>query len=736
MKNCLILIKFTLATSTIFYFNTLQANQLQDTSKTKILETIEISEKYSIGGVEHYNHSKDQVIFAGKKNEILRPERKTADLSSNNIRQIYAKVPGLSIWESDASGIQTSIATRGLSPNRSWEFNIRQNGADICSDVFGYPEAYFTPPIEAVEQIEVIRGAASLQFGPQFGGLVNYRIKSAKDEKKWQAEVQQTIGSYGLYNSYNALGGDLGKFKWYGYYHQRSAETWRENNAYKIQTGYLSMEYKFNQKWTLSADYTSMNYTSQQPGGLTDQMFNQNHQQSIRSRNWMSTPWNTGSVNLIYKINDNSSIQWKTFLTHSFRNSVGFIRALPALDTISSQSLNYAERQLDKDEYNNIGSELRSLTTYQIFKKSHQLALGLRAYHGQTARLQLGKGTIFSDANFQATDENFGRDLKFGTQNFSVFAENIFQLHKRWKMIPGLRYEHIQNSIEGRINLVDSSVTDHSTRNILLAGIALEFKINDRVHMYANISKAYRPVTFSELTPSAVSDVIDPNLQDANGYNADLGIRGRVKQYLSFDFSVYHLRYNDRIGSLIKDGYVLRTNIGASESFGVESYFELNFTKLLFAETNSIPNIKIFSSNSLNNSKYISWNNPAIAEDPTKSIKGKKVEYAPEYVHRFGIQLEYKFIHCSFQSNFVSGIFTDAANTYQANTASTIGFIPSYAVHDATLAIELNQLLTLTCGVNNFTNAKYATRRSGGYPGPGLLPGQGRTMFLGIGYKI
>ena len=36
-------------------------------------------------------------------------------------------------------------------------------------------------------------------------------------------------------------------------------------------------------------------------------------------------------------------------------------------------------------------------------------------------------------------------------------------------------------------------------------------------------------------------------------------------------------------------------------------------------------------------------------------------------------------------------------------------------------------------GVNNLADAKYATRRAGGYPGPGILPGNGRTVFLGVG---
>jgi Fe(3+) dicitrate transport protein len=57
------------------------------------------------------------------------------------------------------------------------------------------------------------------------------------------------------------------------------------------------------------------------------------------------------------------------------------------------------------------------------------------------------------------------------------------------------------------------------------------------------ISPAFRPVLFSDLTPPAVTDVIDPNLKDASGFNADLGFRGNFKNYLNFDLSLFYLSY-------------------------------------------------------------------------------------------------------------------------------------------------------------------------------------------------
>ncbi|MFM8431587.1 MAG: TonB-dependent receptor plug domain-containing protein, partial [Bacteroidota bacterium] len=126
----------------------------------------------------------DGIILAGKQSAIIDISATDANLVQNLSRQVYSRTPGVFIWESDGSGVQTGISVRGLNPNRSWEFNVRQNGYDIAADPFGYPEAYYSPPLEAVESIRIISGSASLQFGPQFGGLLDYCMKSGDSTKK------------------------------------------------------------------------------------------------------------------------------------------------------------------------------------------------------------------------------------------------------------------------------------------------------------------------------------------------------------------------------------------------------------------------------------------------------------------------------------------------------------------------------------------------------------------------
>ncbi len=81
------------------------------------------------------------------------------------------------IYDMDGSGNQINVAIRGLDPHRSWEFNIRQNGLITNSDMYGYPASHYSMPLEAVQSVEIINGTAALQYGAQFGGMINYTLK-------------------------------------------------------------------------------------------------------------------------------------------------------------------------------------------------------------------------------------------------------------------------------------------------------------------------------------------------------------------------------------------------------------------------------------------------------------------------------------------------------------------------------------------------------------------------------
>jgi len=701
----------------------------------RVLRHAEVTGPYR-SGVRALRDTSDAVIMAGKKTTVITPSALDADLAQNQARQVFAKVPGISVWESEGSGIQLSVAARGLSPNRSWEFNMRQNGYDIAADPFGYPEAYYTPPMEAVDRIEVVRGAASLAYGPQFGGMVNMVLKKGVPDRVLAFETRQTAGSYGLFDSYNGLGGTKGKWNYYGYLHHRSADGWRDNSRYTNTNVHGNLSYAATPRLRLGLEYTRSTMQQQQPGGLTDAQFAIDPRSSTRERNWLVIPWNVGAFTLSWRPDARTLVDAKVFGVIADRGSVGFTKAITEPDTINGATNAYAARQVDQDHYTNLGAEIRVRRSWTAFGREAVLATGVRGYGADNFRQQLGVGTTGSDADLSVSGP-FTKELDLGTRNGAFYLENLFRLTDKLCVVPGVRLEHLTSTVSGRINSSGTGNVDSGerTRFVPLFGLGTQVQATATTQVYANFSQAYRPVLYSDLTPSATTDVIDPDLRDAHGYNIDAGYRGTLSEALSFDISGFRLYYDDRIGTVLQNGVNFKTNIGTSVSTGVEAYAESDLLRVMRGHANGT-HLSVFASYAFVDARYTRWNNPAIAEDPTKSIADKRVENAPRDILRGGITYRDKHISLSVQGSMVDGVYTDAANTEAANAAATVGWIAGYTVVDANLTWTVSEHISLSAAVNNVFDEAYATRRSGGFPGPGLLPGMGRNGLFTLAAKF
>jgi Fe(3+) dicitrate transport protein len=674
-------------------------------------------------------------IYAGKKNTLIVLDNVQGNVVTNNMRQVLAKVPGIHIWESDPSGIQIGIAARGLSPNRSWEFNVRQNGYDIAADPFGYPEAYYNPQLQAVQRIEIVRGHGSLQYGPQFGGLVNYILRNGSEvNKSFEFETQQTIGSNGLFNSYNAIGGKKGKVHYYTFFDHRNGDGWRENSRYFTNAGYGTVTYNFTTKFSLTAEVMRSHIRSQQPGGLTDVQIMQDAQQSFRGRNWFDITWTTPALIANFQINENTRWNTKLFGTIGDRNSVGFLQSITTKDSINPATLSYNNRVVNLDQYRNYGLESRIITDYRLGKMKNTLSAGIRLYTGTTTRQADGKGTTGTGYDVTITG-NYPRDIIFKSRNTAAFAENIFRISDKFLIIPGIRYEWLEGSSSGR-NGYTSGGTEIILQNItrdrsfILAGVGTEYHVTRSTEVYANFSQAYRPIQFANLQAPPTTDVVDADLKDAMGYNIDLGYRGKVKDFLQFDISGFYLQYDNRVGTITVSGtpsYRLITNVGSSTSKGFEGYVEFNPFRAF--GKNKDADLIIFGSYGYTDAKYSGNHKDA-------STKGKKVENAPTNIFRSGITGGYKGFLLTVQISNVGETFSDANNTVTPSANGNNGLIPSYTVTDLTATYKFSKGLNLKAGANNLFNERYFTRRAGGYPGPGALPADGRTFFISVGAKF
>ncbi len=680
-------------------------------------------------------------IVSGKKMEIISLNAQQLDLSTNNYRQLFKRTPGIYVSEHDASGLQASISTRGLSANRSWEFNMRQNGYDIAADPSGYPETYYTPTLDAVSKVEVHRGSSALQYGTQFGGMINYQFKDKLTDQPFSLENSQTIGSYGLFNSFTALCGNVKNWSYYGFVHHRNAEGFRQNSQYSTANYFGKVTYQLK-KGKISAEYSNSGYVSQQAGGIFDTLLHSNPDTSFRARNWFQVKWNTLSLQGEYAFSPLSKIHFYTAFTFSDRNSVGFTKALTIMDTFNTSIGSYNPRQVDIDHYLTQSSEARYLKQYKLGQQLQTWTIGARFCNSEIHRLQQGIGSTFSNLDLTVLPDNSGnlfqKDLVLGTQNIALFSEHLFKIGKRLSITPGFRSEYLINQLSGRSNNFVNGILEiqEKKRFILLGGLSSNFQLYTKEKLkwslYANATQNYRPVMYSELLPSSTTEVVDQAMNDVTGFTSEIGTKGFFisrKGPITFDVNAFYLRYNGKIGAYNVNNAPFKTNIGDVVSKGIEAYVEWSFFNPFFKNDAASELLSVYVSGTIQDARYVTWNNPALAQDPSISIQGKKVEYAPSQLFRTGLNYDFKGLSFNYQFSYTGSVFTDATNTVLANSTATVGQLSAYSIHDISLSYKFNKNYQVKLGVNNLLNEIYATRRSGGYPGPGLLPSQGRSLY-------
>ena len=706
------------------------AQQKKESTKIISLKEIIVNKIKTVRGTGHMPDVKDGIIYAGKKNEVILVDSLDANKAINNTRQILGRIPGLKIVESETGGFTANgISTRGLNPTQSIEMNTRQNGYNISGDVFGYNESYYLPPMEAVSRIEMVGGAASLQYGSQFGGMINYVLNEAPKDKKFEWYTSESGGSFGLFNTFNSIGGTINKFSYYGYAQLRTMNGWRPNSKQWQLSAFGKIQFTPSEKLNAGVEYTLLRNRIKMPGGLTDSMFNANTRSSFRSRNWLKSPWNIVTGYLNYNITPQTFLSIKSSLMFSnrslvWRNEDGGAAALDEKDPVTRE---YVNREVENEDMNNATTEVRLTHNYTLGKMKNTLGGGIRYTYAWFKKQSGGEGTTGTDFDLSITGE-YEKDIDFTTTNLAPFLENIFRVNDRFSITPGFRFEYLKSTSNGYKETDDGRLIakENRERYLPLFGLGLQYKTTAYTNAYANISQAYRPISYSELTPIGVTSKIDQNMKDAKGFNADLGYRGTVKNYLNFDIGLFYIAYNNRIGTILmnsgsSDQYTLRTNVANSVHKGMESYIEFNLLKYL--NSHSKKGLNIFHSLALINAEYTSG-----------EFKGNRVETAAKYINRIGVTYFDNRLSGTLEMSNNGDAYGDATNA-KISTDPVAGYIPAYTVFDASLTYRLNKL-SLKAGMNNIADKQYFTLRADEYPGPGIIPSIGRNFYVGISAKF
>ena len=688
------------------------------------LDVVRVTAKVAPKTVTSLPERYGALLLTGLKTEVILVDSMGANAAQNVARQVLGRVPGLVVAETEGAGFPTNgIAVRGLNPTQSIEMNVRQNGVGIAADPYGYPETYYLPPLESVERVEIIRGASGLQFGPQFGGVVNYVMRRGDGARPFAVSLQQTGGSAGLTNTFGSLSGGAGSVQWFGATQRKAQAGWRPNSDVLQSTSYAALSATLAPTVTATIDYSALRNRIHMPGGLSDEQYEAGARQSFRARNWLTSPWNVTTATLAWTPSRHTRLESVTSYLRSarslvWRNEDGGPGALDEIDPSTGEHVN---REVEAEAFTNVTEELRLRTDYTLLGLPATLAAGTRWFDGRMHRQGGGEGTTGSNLDLSLIPgAAYEYDIRFTTRNLAAWVENAIRIGDRLSVAPGVRLEYLRSTARG---YTDTTFAPQAkSRTVPLVALGATWLASGTTAIYANASQAYRPIDYTFLTPVGSVSRIDPAMRDAHGVSVDLGWRGTARDdRVRFDVGLFHLNYDDRIGLRTRNDaagavFTERANVANSVHQGLESYVEA--TPVVAPE--GLGTLTVFNSLALTDAHYTSGD-----------VAGKRVEYAPKVVERVGVTLSRGPVSTTFLTSHTSSAFGDADNTVRSEDA-VVGLIPAYTVLDMSATVNLPRGWRVQGGVNNLADRHYFTRRTDEYPGPGILPSLGRSVYVTV----
>ncbi len=662
-------------------------------------------------------------INAGKKTSFVKPEE-FPTFAGNDYREVMATTPGIIVSEEPSSPI-INFGYRGLNSQRSEFMQVLKDGVSIKNEQFGFPETHYTPILDAVERIELIRAGAALQFGPQPGGALNFVMKMPRSDAPFHFTTRNVFGSYEYYRNYTEADGTLGPLGYYFYYDHREQDGFREANSdYDLNGGSARLVWNVTNDSRFVLTLDAYDEEHGEPGGLRRrEAVNPPNSVFVEDDRTASTRFfdrfrlERYYATLEYQkfFSETTQLDIKAFggyLTRwSKRQRGGAFGTLPSGPDANTNAI-----QLRSDYTEGLDARVRH--DYNLFNDVSTIAGGIYFYHALQDR---------RDERGQTPDAEHGtlRNLNTGeTWDGAIFAENRFHFG-RLSIVPGMRLEFLQQSVDEEVNVSNPLHSQSDFSFVPLFGLGVGYVLMEgqqivapppiagekgavtknppapivtaggppRVELYGTVSQAYRPRTYGELVPTGASSVVNGDLKEGDSLQFEYGVRGKPFPYLNFDVGGFYFTFDDQVGEIIlPDGFTSTGNIGDARYIGFEAASELDVLSLINGGVPSpYGNLTLYGNVTLLDAEFTSGPN-----------RGNTPAYAPDYQVKTGAIYRYKdIIKLALLGTVVDDEFGDDGDSFE-------GFIPAYNVWDLTAEVKFwNGRAGAFVGIRNIFDEDY-----------------------------
>jgi Fe(3+) dicitrate transport protein len=682
-----------------------------------LTENIEVVSTQLIGTAE------DLQRLPGSASVIDRQTLETSRVF--NFGEALRKAPGVYVREEEGFGLRPSIGLRGLDPNRSAKVLLLEDGVPLGHAPYGDTDAYYHPPVERYDGIEILKGASQIAYGPMtIGGVINYVTPNPPENLR--GSVLLVGGNLSYFNGHANVGFTAGRTGFLFDYMRKQGEGARENMRSGLHDVNLKTVTKITESQSLTFKGNYYGENSNVPySGLTQAEYDANPRfNPFRNDFFYGDRWG-GSLNYANALNGRAVFTTTLYASNfqrDFWRQSSNSNERPNSNCGGLVNLNTTcGNQGRLRNYYAWGVDPRLRVNHNLFGVRNETDFGFRAHFETQNRVQQNGATPTARGGV-VVEDNQRRN-----QAYSGYVQHRFTLDK-WTFTPGLRVERVNIERTNRLTSNSVPVFGRTDLTQLIPGFGLSYSPGSKLTVFAGAHRGFAPPRPADIINNATGGVIelDPELS----WNYEVGVRSLPTRGVRLDAAFFRLDYENQIVPANLSGGVGSTLTSAGETLhqGFEFEGRVDAGTLLDSPHNFyaraaytwIPTAEY---------RGVRFSNVVAST----RITGNRLIYAPEhllnanfgYSHPRGLDLLLEAVYTGEQ-------FGDDLNTVAPSANGQRGLIPAYTVWNATANFRVSERgTTVFVTAKNLLNDTFIVDRR-----RGVMVGMPRLVQAGVKFRF
>ena len=619
-----------------------------------------------------------------------------------SIQDALKTIPGINI-RGDEGGLGSipNIGIRGLNPSRSQKVLLLEDGAPIHPSLFISSASYYSPPVDRMSGIEVLKGASGLQYGPSnIGGVINYLTKTPEEGFKLSGKA----GNYGYqFAQIEAGGKSESNGAIAGINIIKSESDGYQGNGFKMYDILFKGGVAIDQNQWLSLKYTHYdNNINTSYVGLRPNQYDARISGNPAPNDYFVTQRNAVDLNHSWELGTgtklNTLLYWSRLDRDYWRQSISSRTSDKTSFTLCNGNNDCMFGR--NREFQMLGVDSRVTHAYEAMGIGNEFEFGLRLHTETQSNQLVASRSLAKSGRVSSHEENKANSV-------ALFAQNRFLLSKDFVVTPGVRIESYNQS---RNNVLTES--SGNAKNLeTVPQIGASWQLIPELQLYSSVYKGFAP---AQLATAISEKGVDQQLDPERSTNFEFGLRG-VNYGLSYDAAIFSMNFSNQIVNQSLAAGISKANGGKSLHQGMELSLGYGFESGwgLSGNLTYIPVAKFVGNSSMGRD-------------------GNRIPYTSELVSNLGVSYQKNGLNTLVSLNYLSPQFADSANTALPNSIGTLGEIPAITTMNWSANYAINKSLKVFGVVNNLLNRRYISSRSP----DGIFAGAPINFQAGMSYQF